>query len=129
MVAFNFMARFAPSIEDGTKRQTIRAAGKRRPPFPGEQLQLYTGMRTGNCRKLRDAVCQTTVSITISPKARVVRHVVPTSAESGYWDELSPEDVEQLAIDDGFSSADEFFAWFEKAHGDHMSGFLIRWEV
>ena len=52
MPAYNFQKQFAPLVESGQKRQTIRAIGKRRHARPGESLQLYTGQRTKACRKL-----------------------------------------------------------------------------
>jgi hypothetical protein len=55
MVAYSFDKRFVPQIENGFKRQTIRAH-RRRHARPGEALQLYTGMRTKHCRKIRDDV-------------------------------------------------------------------------
>ncbi len=58
MVAYSFDRRFVPAIVSGAKRQTIRAH-RARHARPGETLQLYTGMRTRQCRKIveRDPVC------------------------------------------------------------------------
>ena len=70
MVAFNFKAQFADAVERGVKRQTIRAIRKDgRVPHIGSALQLYTGMRTKNCRKLKDAVCTNVWPITIASKS------------------------------------------------------------
>lgn len=52
MPAYNFRKQFAPLVESGQKRQTIRTIGKRRHARAGEPLQLYTGQRTKACRKL-----------------------------------------------------------------------------
>ncbi len=53
MVALNFKARFADDVETRRKRCSIRAPRKDgRDPKPGDSLQLYTGMRTRECRKL-----------------------------------------------------------------------------
>lgn len=53
MVAYNFAAQFAEAVETRKKRQTIRAPRKdNRHAKVGDKLQLYTGMRTTNCRKL-----------------------------------------------------------------------------
>jgi hypothetical protein len=124
MVAYNFMARFAPSVEDGTKRQTIRACGKRRPPRRGEQLQLYTGMRTRNCRLLRTAPCTAVYPIAMDLAARRVR--VQTGDVMG---ELDAEEVNHLAQADGFASAGDFFEYFATTHGQAFAGHLIEWEV
>ena len=50
MVAYSLKPRFIPPILSGAKRQTIRAISRRRHAIPGETLQLYTGMRTKQCR-------------------------------------------------------------------------------
>lgn len=65
MVAYSFKQRFAPQIIAGLqtgplvvgmKRQTIRADRKRH-ARPGEELQLYTGMRTRSCQLLGRTTC------------------------------------------------------------------------
>jgi hypothetical protein len=57
MVAYSFQPMFELPIVLGTKRQTIRAAGKRRHARAGDTLQLYLGMRTPRCRLLATASC------------------------------------------------------------------------
>jgi hypothetical protein len=37
------------------------------------------------------------------------------------------EQIERLASDDGFSSADDMAEWFIDTHGLPWDGFLIRW--
>jgi len=64
MPAYNFKERFAADVESGKKRQTIRRKRKR-PTKPGDVLYLYVGMRTKRCRKLREAPCESVVSILI----------------------------------------------------------------
>lgn len=54
MVAYDFSPRFIPLIQSGAKRQTIRMAGKRSHAKTGDKIQLYTGMRTPQCRKIMD---------------------------------------------------------------------------
>jgi len=56
VVAYNIFARFAEAVEAGTKVLTVRGP-RRRHARPGEELQLYTGMRTRQCRLLRRAPC------------------------------------------------------------------------
>lgn len=117
MVAYSFQARFADAVESGEKRQTIRARGKRRHAQPGDKLQLYTGMRTKACRKLRDAVCHDACSILIE------RDRVTTFRPQEF---LDPEQVARL---DGFSSWAEMRDWFEATHGLPFSGVMIRWLI
>lgn len=52
MALYNFQKRFAPAIEAGAKRHTIRAKRKC-PTKVGEELYLYTGLRQTGARKLR----------------------------------------------------------------------------
>jgi hypothetical protein len=120
VVAYNFQARFAPAVADGTKRQTIRARGKRRHARPGDQLQLYTGMRTKTCRKLRDAVCHDACSILIEADKVFTFH--PQEILLGAA-------LERLARYDGFQSWAEMRAWFDQVHGLPFSGVMIRWMV
>jgi len=56
MVAYSFKAQFREPILAGTKRQTIRADRKRHARL-GEALQLYTGMRTRQCKLIGRATC------------------------------------------------------------------------
>lgn len=74
MVAYSFRPQFVGPITVGLglsfvnsfgvtpptirpKQQTIRAHGKRRHARPGDELQLYTGMRTKACRLIGRARC------------------------------------------------------------------------
>ena len=66
MPALNFKAEFAPLVESGEKRQTIRKLRKDgRDPKVGDALYLYTGMRTKKCRKLGIAPCESVQPIEI----------------------------------------------------------------
>lgn len=124
MVAFNFMERFASQIEAGDKMQTIRARGKRRPPKVGENLQLYTGLRTTAVRKLRwtDPVCTSVEDISISARTGVVSMI-----RDNRWQHLDADEIEALAKADGFACADDFFEFFLTQHGKTFSGYLIKW--
>lgn len=119
MVAYNFQARFAPAIEAGTKRQTIRLPRKdTRHARLGEAVQLYTGMRTKACRLLREAVC--------CECRRVMIH------HNNVWTYqpvtlIAGGDLEAFARRDGFTSWPDMRDWFEAAHGLPFDGFLIGW--
>lgn len=117
MVAYNFQGRFADAVQRGEKRQTIRANGKRRHAKPGDKLQLYTGMRTKACRKLRDVVCHDACPILID------RDRIVTFQPQEF---LDPEQVARL---DGFASWADMRAWFEQTHGLPFHGAMIRWLV
>ena len=120
MPAYSFQAQFAPLVESGEKRQTIRAIGKRRHAHPGERLQLYTGMRTKACRKLvtPDPVCTFAGSVYI---CHGIGSPAVTVEDKG---EVSPD---AFARADGFADFDAMLEWFEKTHGLPFVGVLIRW--
>ncbi len=114
MVAYNFQPRFASLVESGEKRQTIRPKGKRVHAKPGDTVQLYTGMRTKNCRKLGEAVC--TVSTYCAIRADgITLGSHPTM------------DLDVFAQADGFKGFNDMKAWFRATHGLPFIGRLIQW--
>lgn len=118
MVAYNFQAKFADAVEHGTKSQTVRAQRKDgRHARPGDPLQLYTGMRTKACRKLRDAVCHDACVIVIEADK-----VITFKPQEFH-------DLERFARYDGFASWQEMRDWFQSTHGFPFQGVLIRWLV
>ena len=117
MVAYSFQGRFADAVQRGEKRQTIRANGKRRHAKPGDKLQLYTGMRTKACRKLRDAICDDACPILIDHNGVTTFHP---------QEFLNPDMIAKM---DGFASWEEMRQWFETTHGLPFSGVMIRWLV
>jgi hypothetical protein len=123
MPAYNFLPRFAPLVESGEKRQTIRAVGKRRHARPGDLLQLYTGQRTAFCRKLvsPDPVC-------------IAVHLVDIHAISPLCCEMFLDgrllylrEVVEIAKADGFAGSTEFFNFFYDVHDMPFHGVLIKW--
>jgi len=67
MVAYSFQKQFAMPILEGTKGGTIRANRKRH-AHPGEELQLYTGMRTKHCRLIARKPCLAVTPISLNFK-------------------------------------------------------------
>ncbi|UWR40222.1 hypothetical protein K4L04_01175 [Phaeobacter inhibens] len=119
MVAYNFQPQFAEAVENGSKRQTIRARRKDdRHAKRGDKLQLYTGMRTKACRKLRDAVCHDACPILI--EADKIWTFEPQELHT---------DLEAWAKRDGFATWPEMRAFFEQTHGLPFTGVLISWLV
>jgi hypothetical protein len=120
MVAYSFKAQFAPLVESRAKRQTIRALGKRRPPWPGESLQLYTGMRTKACRKLvsPDPICISAEPVQITAEGIKL---------GDRW--LNQAEQAQMAVADGFENLTSFYDFFRQTHGLPFQGFLIKWEI
>ncbi len=119
MVAFNFKAQFADDVESGAKPHTIRQKCRCR---PGDALQLYTGMRTKKCRKLRDAICTMVQEITIDVHGKRVR--VRLDGEL-----LPLEMALDLARADGFGCVTSFAEFFEREYGGlPFHGWLTRWD-
>lgn len=126
MVAYSFRARFVAPIEAGTKRQTIRAPRKRHAK-PGEELQLYTGMRTRACRLIRLATCRTVWPISLSmPRAGLGEIILGERFIN------DPSNLDAFARADGFEDWWQMREFWRDAHGrdlpDPWSGVMIRWE-
>lgn len=122
MVAYSFKARFAPPILAGTKRQTIRAERKRH-ARPGEQLQLYTGMRTRSCKLIGRAPCLSVTSIRLDFQVRRVESLDTGTA----W--TTAEETDAFAVSDGFADWNAMAAFWAAEHPgiDLFSGVMIRW--
>ena len=117
--ALNFQARFAPIVESGEKRQTIRAYRKDgRDPKVGDTLYLYTGQRTKRCRKLGEARCRSVQPIQI----RVGNIALP-----GKRGGSTSRQCHAIARADGFSDWSAMTRWFSRTHGLPFKGLLIRW--
>jgi len=115
MVAYNFKARFAPDVEARRKTQTIRPDGKRKHARQGVAIQLYTSMRTKDCRKIGEAICSGSTCCTIDhDRAAVGGFNVPG--------------LDAFAQADGFPDFVSMAAWFEEAHGLPFHGTLIKWQ-
>lgn len=122
MPIYNFQAQFADAVRTGAKRQTIRARGKRPPPTAGQIAHCYVGLRTASVSPLGNYPIESVTPIGISPPTRTVS--MPQGAR---WIELDPGEIDQLAVADGFESADAFFAFFCTEHGSTFSGYVIKW--
>jgi hypothetical protein len=121
MVAYSFKARFADPILRGDKRQTIRAHRKRH-ARPGEELQLYTGMRTKHCRLIGHAICERIEPIIIDVAGGAVHF--PRSTETINGDEL-----DAFAVRDGFQDWEDMRAFWRAEHPSIavFEGVVIRW--
>lgn len=119
MSAYNFLKRFAPAVRDGLKRQTIRAHRKDgRVPKVGEQLQLYTGMRTKHCTLLIRARCRKVQRIRVAADRLELDDVT-----------LTRVDADAFARADGFSCYDELVSWFtiERRRELPWFGIVVYW--
>lgn len=114
MVAINFSARFAGPVERGEKRQTIRRGKK---CATGATLQLYTGQRTKECRKIGEAVCRDVTYVCLTARG------VTLGDKSKF-----PSDIDDFARADGFADYADMWKWFsERYETNSFTGYVIRW--
>jgi len=117
MVAYNFQWHFCSKVEDGLKRQTVRAPRKRASRV-GDTLQLYGGLRTSRCRKLRDVVCTQVTPLTIGDGWIERDGVV--------WEYAA---IREFAWRDGFMHAEQMFEFFEKTYRLPAQMEVLTWDV
>ncbi len=123
MVAYSFSKQFAAPILLGTKRRTIRANRKRH-ARPAEQVQLYTGMRTKQCRPIGVATCETVISVQLDFRLQMVR----TFSGATVTQLHAPDPLDAFARADGFPDWEHMRAFWRVAHGEvPFTGALIRW--
>ncbi len=122
MVAYSFKQQFRKPILAGTKQQTIRAERKRHARL-GEQLQLYTGMRTRQCRIIGRAVCSSVVPVTIG----ISEGWIMGSNGDRVTD---PDLLAFFAMRDGFPEWPEMLAFWQREHPGLavFSGVVIAWQ-
>ena len=117
MVAYNFSPQFVDDIAKRRKRQTLRTTARAR---VGDTLQLYTGQRTKDCRKIvdEDPVCIRTATIELNEDAL-------------YFDghRQASESAESYARFDGFESYAAMREWFLQTYdGAIPKLYETRWD-
>jgi hypothetical protein len=126
MPALNFMSQFAKDVEDGTKRQSVRAPRKDGRPHckVGDTIKLYTGMRTKACRLLAEATVTSVRKIRIEATQMYIDDRLLFSViHSRDCDQTDNEFAEA----DGFSGFTEMANWFDDIHGLPFEGVVIEW--
>lgn len=123
MVAYSFMPLFAAPILAGTKAQTIRRPRKRH-ARSGEEVQLYTGMRTKHCKLIGRATCLFALPVRIE--------FVPYTRDRVELDGIvmsTPVRLDLFAKLDGFKNWYELRAFWKEHHAnvDIFEGVVIRW--
>lgn len=126
MVAYSFKARFADPIRAGLKTQTIRNS-RNRHARAGEMLQLFTGMRTAQCKKIcADVRCMATYKVTISFDHE-------GEIDCIMLDGVKVANIELFAVDDGFKDSSEMAQFWREEHGNLREkaffGVLIEWDA
>jgi hypothetical protein len=116
MPSLNFKDQFADLVERGIKKHTIRRRRKQ-PIKQGDNLYLFTGMRTRDCRRLRSTRCDRETYIHIGSDKTVL-------LGNRFLDD---GEKHELAVNDGFSDFKEFLQFFRETGGLPVEGQLIEW--
>lgn len=106
-----FKPRFEGKIAEGTKVHTIREDKKNR-WTKGRTIHFAVGVRTKAYRQIGTGVCTSVQAIKIN-KPYVTVDNRP----------LTLDEINELAIRDGFTDVDAFFEWFSQS----FEGKLIHW--
>lgn len=123
MVAYSFKAQFVSAIESGEKQQTLRDNRKRHARV-GEEVQLYSAMRTKQCRLIGRAICLSAGEISLCfawPSAVVLE-------DGGFV--RAGQNLDTFARIDGFADWDALVAFWRRHHPnvrDGWTGVRIRW--
>lgn len=147
MPSLNFQKQFVPLIESGEKRQTIRL--KRKNPIKvGDNLYLFTGLRTKNCKNIITPYSRPYNSRKTGKHSEYVicKSVEKIKIEENliclYSDKylcgfhyLSTIETKRFIDDDGFKGDDfnkfnkwkDFFNFFKTQYGLPFEGVLIKW--
>jgi hypothetical protein len=116
VVAINFSHQFADAVASGHKTQTIRQSARAK---AGQPLQLYTGQRTKDCRKLADAVCVDCTYVGLRASGVTLGD---TSRFPGH--------IDDFARADGFEDYAAMWKWFsERYKTNSFTGHIIRWRL
>ena len=111
-MTINFKREFTQKIKAGTKTSTIRESNRYK---PGQKLQLYCGMRTKACFKIKEVLCTRVRPVTLTPTSVQVDHEFV--------------DKEQIARKDGFETYQDMWLWFSRMYsGSVFCGWLIEWK-
>lgn len=134
MVAYSFRQRFVAPILAGTKRQTIRA-DRRRHARAGEEMQLYTGMRTKQCCLITLADCKQVAPIVLSFIGSGSVMVELPGEQGPLYSRMYPSrwhlmtDIDLFARCDGFNGWDDMRTFWRDECGDicEWRGVLLMW--
>lgn len=122
---FNFQKQFAPKVEAGEKRQTVRAfRADGRLPRIGDTAKCYTGLRTSGARLLMAAPVVKMSKVLLDFEERVM------ALDGG---RLDAAESEQFAKADGFESFAAMLQWFRSNHKaaafeGMFEGFVTEWQ-
>ena len=131
MVAYNFKERFAQAVEDGDKLQTIRAVRKRNGHAKvGDVIQLYTGQRTKDCRKLGEGTCVAVEKVHIPDRPYDITIDGHQLQMRVGGQNIDPSKFDNdFAVANGFEDYVDMFSWFQDNYILPFDGILIKWEL
>ena len=113
-----FKEQFKEPIIKGSKIHTIREDSKHRWQ-EGKVIHFATGVRTKNYNQFKSGKCTGIRHIEIDPITKIV-FIIINGTEKKYF---TTEGIKILALNDGFDSVEDFWAWFKKP----FVGKLIYW--
>lgn len=111
-----FKQRFVPSIQSGVKIHTIRKDSKNRWK-QGNKIHFATGIRTKHFNCFLTGECKSIQKVKIEYDL--------SHAAKVYIDDrlLNHREIFELATNDGFEGAHDFFQWFN----EDFEGKIIHW--
>jgi hypothetical protein len=115
MVAFSFRPEFVNKILSGEKQSTIRSTKRCE---VGDMMQLYTGLRTKECKKLIEVLCIGVAPILIS--AYSLWKLGETEGN------VKPS-VAPLHEQEGFMNVCDMVAFFREEYGLPYRGWIHAW--
>ena len=121
MVAFNFQKRFCGDVAIGKKLNTARR-GKQRAKV-GDELQLYYGQRTKQCRKLTNAIC-----VSVQPIRIGMDYGISLDNNAP----LDSDEQHLFAEKDGFRDIDDLMKFFfpeTRMTDDDFVGYFYTWKL
>ena len=130
MVAYSFKKQFGPQILAGTKAQTIRADRKRH-ARTGEMVQLFTGMRTRQCRRLGESQCVEVLPVRFAFSKRGAAELM----QVGERYLVTSAQMNAFAQADGFADLEAMAGFWWAEHPPEagnvltFEGVLIRWQA
>ncbi|MGI8839735.1 MAG: hypothetical protein ACR2F8_02955 [Caulobacteraceae bacterium] len=128
MVAYSFKGAFISPILAGTKRQTIRLPRKRH-ARPGEEVQLYFGMRTRSCALIGRATCQRVSGVRIDLAEQSVVLDDAIAIVGGALNDFARSDGFEGHPPAGLTPWGHMHRWWRLIHqGDIFVGTLIEWD-
>lgn len=148
MPSLNFQKQFVALIESGAKRQTIRPVRKRTPIKVGDNLYLFTGLRTKNCKNIitpfskpynsrktgkhsEYVICKSVEKIRIFRQYQMDMVYLASGArffksDLGYKF-ISDRKFLDFCKKDGFTNSKFFLDFFKEQYGLPFSGVIIKW--